>query len=330
MTPDKNVAITASGALASEGLPGSKSFLPAGVGDVHKLGIDPNALIIDGAKPHPVLEQIASDVAAGFPSLRGTSFKGNNLVEILERAAVADNSQGGRQAFQEALTVALRNEGVDGVKVGDNIAMYNTQRVIPKSKEVVPHLSTPENLADAKYTLEEWGHGQTKSAIAKANSLDTEALAVAQRIKALEGTKDELANKVFKEIETAGLFEHPPRVSGVAKEGSTTVDNWTKYPNLEAAMEALPPGTLPTNAIDAMSTVNGKLNNSTRDALTTHFWDDLVDLTPGTPLKDGWADRLGVPRDTPLEDLAKLDPSPSMVEAVSRELDEYAQHLYCP
>jgi hypothetical protein len=324
MTPDRRVAEVASGSLASEGLPGSKSYLPEGVGEIHTTKLTPDALILDGAKSHPVLTSVAQEVAQAFPTLRNVDFTSNNLVEILEKAAIAEKSQGGRQSFQEALTVALRNEGVDGVKMGDNLAVYNTSKVQSVGRESVEHATDPVDLMTNRAQLEQWGADQTGSKIATANALDSEAGAVSQRIEALAETRDKLAQQVYSDIQPS--LSHPPRIP----ERLTTPD--ADFIPFSKAMETLPPGTPPIKALDMMATVDGKIDEQLKDILTAQYWDDLVGEgpIPLPKLKDEWADSLGVPRDTPIEDLAALDPSPSRVEAVMREDEAIQQALYCP
>jgi hypothetical protein len=179
-------------------------------GDVHELRLKQDAFILDGSSKVPELAIIAKTVAEDFPALKGVKWEGKSLVQIIDTASFADNSVSQRLKFQQQLTKALRAEGVDGVRVRDNIAIYNTEKIDPIWKQSVSDDAIDPQ--EARYLLEDWGDGQVASAVSGANKLDSEAQAIAQRLHELETNKLQVINKVFTDIEYKGLMDHPSRV----------------------------------------------------------------------------------------------------------------------
>lgn len=222
ITADNEIADLAARSAPSQGLPnvpGRELFsnepapgaLPRGT--VHELYVSSDAVIIDATKPIDAIRVVAENVASQFPELRGIRFQNKSLTEILTIAATEETSVGKRLQFQQKLTEALRAEGVDGVKAGDNYSIYNPQVLEETGRK--NKLGLGGDYTEGKrsrHELEKWGFENSKSPIAEANMLDTHAEALSDELTTFELKKLLAANQVFDDISLAGLMDHPKRV----------------------------------------------------------------------------------------------------------------------
>jgi len=224
LSPDESVAKLAAQAQPSAGLPSveGRQMIDGPLGDVHEAVINQEATIIDGTAIISGIDDVAAAVAQDFPALKNVNFRNKSLVQIYDTAALSEASASARLQFQQQMTKALREEMIDGVKVGDNVAIYNTEALEPFWKSEVPHPPGTDPY-ESRAALEDWGALQVESAIAQSNALDAEALKQSMRLVELERGKREAINEVFKDIEYKGLMQHPGRIPTLDEYSRLTV-----------------------------------------------------------------------------------------------------------
>lgn len=235
ISSDAKIATLAAESAPSQGLPNvpgrewySSAPAPGGLprGAVYELKISPDATIIDATKPLQGLDLVVMTVAAAFPGLKGVNFKGKNLLDVLSTAAIEETSVASRLKFQQKLTEALRSEGIDGVKAGNNYSIYNPQVLEETGRKQV--LGVGGDLDAARINrskLEQWGLEETGSPIAEANALDTSAEALSNQLVTFELQKTLAAEKVFEKIKRAGSMDQPNRVPTLKEYAASVVDD---------------------------------------------------------------------------------------------------------
>lgn len=222
ITADNSIATLAAKSAPSQGLPSvpgrelySNAPAPGALprGAVHELFMSQDAVIIDATKPIDAIRVVAERVSKQFPELKGMRYDDKSLTQILTMAAMEEPNAAKRLQFQQKLAEALRVEGVDGVKSGDNYSIYNPQVLEEVNRKSVLGLGGDYNDARLnRHQLEKWGFENSKSPIAEANMLDTRAEALSEELTAFELKKLLAANQTFEEINMAGLMDHPNRV----------------------------------------------------------------------------------------------------------------------
>ena len=222
ITADNSIATLAAKSAPSQGLPSipgrelysnepAPGALPRGA--VHELFMSQGAVIIDATKPIDAIRVVAERVSKQFPELKSMRYDDKSLTQILTMAAMEEPNVAKRLQFQQKLAEALRVEGVDGVKSGDNYSIYNPQVLEEVNRKNVLGLGGDYNDARLnRHQLEKWGFENSKSPIAEANMLDTHAEALSEELTAFESKKLLAANQAFEEINMAGLMDHPNRV----------------------------------------------------------------------------------------------------------------------
>ena len=230
LSTSRDVAELATKAAAGEGLPSvaSRTFMRDGEGAIHSVQIRPDARIMDAKAKHWDIELIADEVAQNFPGLasRDIPTKPRTYTQIIDDMVGLEDSASARLQFQHELTKALRAEGIDGVRGGDNIAIFNPEVIQTTRVEKVTNLGlSPDDAYEARSSLDDWGYDQVQSKLAEANALDSDTVVNTQRLMQLEADKREVAKQIWQDIKYEGLMDHPSRVPTLEEYSKLVVDD---------------------------------------------------------------------------------------------------------
>lgn len=342
LTPSSEIATLAAKATPSIGLPavGGREF---GEGSVHRLRVQTGAVILDGTDKNPALGQIAEVVGQDFPALRNTGFDGKSISEIFDAAALLDTSAAGRLQFQQRLVAAFKAEGIDGVTLGDNFAIFNPQVVNQLDAVDASTIGqTLDESLNARASLEEWGDDITNNTLSNANALDAKATALSQSKATVKALKDEAATEVYDQIKIEGLMDHPSRTPEMAEPdfspnviGSKEFEEVAKrefstFKTLDEAYDAkltdVQKGLTDESKLEILATnpVTNKVNLDVLYDLKTQFIEEMPTGTPKPPTKvlNMWATQLANGRKAD-----KVAAARQILDEIAKGGDDYYGYL---
>jgi hypothetical protein len=235
LSSDRGIAELASKAVNTEGLPNvaGRQFMEEGSGAIHNVFVSPTARIMDANTSSLQLEILFERVAKQFPGLsdrKSSLASPRTYAQLIDAMAEIEDSAAARLQFQQELTKALRSEGIDGVRGGDNIAIFNPGVLETTGVEKVSHLGQYADEAyDARAGLEEWGAAQNPSVLAASNALDADTIALNQKLNRLIEEKRIASRETWKDIQYEGLMDHPSRIPTLDEYSRLVVDDLYSY-----------------------------------------------------------------------------------------------------